>query len=86
MKADWFTKFISASCGIVKDCLIAFVSDDWKTIIPISKENYGLRSVHNRNTSNSALQYLPAGNGNSGDGQETGDPAEIVVPPLAPDT
>ncbi len=41
----WFTQYISPNCGVVHDCLIAFVSSDWKTISKITKENRGLQSL-----------------------------------------
>ena len=39
VKNDWFYKFISPNMGIVHDCYIAKVAEDWKTIDMLSKDD-----------------------------------------------
>ena len=42
LTASWFTDYISSHCGFVRDCFIAMVARDWRSIIPISEENNGV--------------------------------------------
>ena len=42
LTATWFRDYISSNCGVIHDCFIAMVARDWKSIIPISKENCGV--------------------------------------------
>lgn len=38
IRADWFSNFISPSCGTVHDCYIAYVTPDWKQIKMLTRE------------------------------------------------
>ena len=44
LTSEWFHDYISKNCGVVRDCFVAMVSRNWKSIIPITMENNGILS------------------------------------------
>ena len=83
IRSDWFSKYISSCMGIVHDCYIARISDNWTSIDPITfeSERHNSSSVpipSSTQTNNSHRETVP----NSIPDVDTGRPPPVVVPPL----